>query len=77
MATKLTIYDIKYRTMETAPYFFDRKTLKGFGQTLKSFKVSKCEDGRYFISAPIILDGKEVGQTRRFFNPETNRLESK
>ena len=75
MATKITIYDIKYLTAETSPCFFKRKTLKHWGQTMKSFKVSKCADGRYFISAPIILDGKEVGRTERYFNLETNKLE--
>lgn len=75
MATKITIYDIKYRTAETSPCFFKRKTLKHWGQTMKSFKVSKCEDGRYFISAPIIFDGKETGYTERYFNPMRNTLE--
>lgn len=74
----MTIYDIKYAVAKTNPHFFDTKTLKHWGQTLKSFKISKCQDGRYFITAPIIdRDGKKHGNTERFFNPETNKLESR
>jgi hypothetical protein len=53
----MTIYQIK-SNLENAPYFFDRKTLKCFGQTLKSFKVLKLENGNYFIE----------------FNPTTNKF---
>lgn len=69
---KPTIYEIKRATAETSPYFFSRKTLKFFGQTMKSFKVTRCDDGRFLIYAPT----KTGGYTRRFFNPETNKLET-
>jgi len=68
----MTIYEIKRLTETTAPYFFDTKTLKFFGQTLKSFSVQKCNDGRYFLQAP----RKHGGYTTRFFNPQNNRLEA-
>ena len=73
----MTIQEIKNRTQETAPYFFDAKTLKFFGQTMKSFKVYKQEEGKYLISAPMKdrNSGKVVGYTERLFNPETNELE--
>ena len=29
----MTIYEIKKQTKKTAPYFFNRETLKFFGQT--------------------------------------------
>lgn len=70
----MTIYEIKQRTLQTSPYFFDRKTLKFFGQTLRDFSVIKWNDGTYRISAPIFHQGKQVGQTVRIFNPETNEL---
>lgn len=74
----MTIYEIKNRTQETAPYFFSRDTLKFFGQTMKSFKVRKQEDGRYKITAPSVSsDGKLRGETVRFFNPANNELEFK
>jgi hypothetical protein len=38
----MTIYQIK-SNLENAPYFFDRKTLKCFGQTLKSFKAKNFQ----------------------------------
>ena len=72
----MTIYDIKARTQETAPYFFTRKTMKFFGQTLKDFKVKKQTDGRYKITAPH-KDSRNIlcGETVRYFNPLNNNLE--
>lgn len=72
----MNIYQIKNRTLETSPFYFQRKTLKFFGQTLKDFKVKK--DGtRYKISAPIRdrNTGKTMGISVRFFNPANNKLE--
>lgn len=75
MKTRLTIYDIKRLTATTAPYFFSRKTMQLFGQTLKDFKVYKQPDGRYLITAPSYMNGRLVGHSERYFNPETNDLE--
>lgn len=74
---RLTIYDIKYRTLESSPYFFDRKTLKFFGQTMRDFSVYKLDDNHYKISAPVRRNGKIVPslQTVRIFNAQTNELE--
>jgi len=72
---KLTIWDIVELTSEKSPYFFSPATLKFFGQTRGSFKVYKEDDGRYFITAPMKHNGKIVGYTERFFNPENNELE--
>jgi hypothetical protein len=69
---RLTIYDIKKRVEETGSYYFARKTLKFFGQTLKDFRVYKCDDGRYFIRAP----RKHGGYSERYYNPKTNKLEN-
>lgn len=73
----MTIYEIKERTEKTSPYFFTSKTLKFFGQTMRSFKVYKQKDGKYLISAPMVdrFTGKRVGTTERMFNPDTNELE--
>ena len=75
----MTIYDIEALTRDTAPHFFDPKTLKFFGQKLASFSVKKQPDGRFKISAPSYwrIDGvkKLMGATIRFFNPENNKLE--
>ena len=74
--SRLTIYDIKRLTSETSPYFFTSKTLKFFGQTMRSFSVKKQEDGRYLITAPVVDRlGRVVGQTKRYFNPINNELE--
>jgi hypothetical protein len=75
---RLTIYDIKHRTLETEPYFFDRKTLKFFGQTLKDFSVLKLSETVYHISAPIRHNGRSIGhRTVKYFNTRTNTLHTK
>ena len=73
----MTIYEIKRRTEETAPYFFTPKTLRFFGQTMRSFSVRKQVDGRIRISAPMIdrFTRRKMGETVRYFNPETNQLD--
>ncbi len=61
-----TIYDIKENTFRNSPYFFSPKTLKFFGQTLKSFKVRKSPSGRIFIYAPMRdRDNRFMGFTFR------------
>ena len=74
---KLSIYDIKRLSYAKSPYFFDTKTLKFFGQTMRSFKVARnFESGIYFIIAPMKdRQGNQIGFTTRFFNPVTNELE--
>jgi len=73
----MNIYEIKNRTQETSPYFFSSKTLKFFGQTMRSFKTKKQADGRIYIFAPMLdrNTGRQVGTTERFFNPQNNTLE--
>lgn len=69
----MTIYEVKALTQEDAPYFFNRDTLKFFGQTLKSFNVVRVEKNKpiYRVSAPsyCTIDGKRrrVGTTLRFY----------
>jgi hypothetical protein len=71
----MTIYEIKRRTVETAPYFFSRDTMRFFGQTLRSFHVWKQPDGKYLITAQSGSNWPGKHTTRRLFNPETNELE--
>ena len=75
----MTIEDIKELTAQTAPNFFSTGTLKFFGQTMRSFSVTKQDDGRYLISAPSYwyINGKRtlMGMTERYFNPVTNQLD--
>lgn len=75
--TSYTIADIKNLTAETSPYYFTRKTLQFFGQTMRSFSVRKQPDGRIKISAPMLdrFTGRIMGESIRFFNPENNQLE--
>ena len=71
----MTIYEIKERTKDKAPYFFSPKTLKFFGQTLKSFKVYKVNENEYEITAPMRdSSSRLMGTTRRIFNTLTNEL---
>lgn len=73
----MTIAEIKRKTQETAPYYFTRKTMQFFGQTMRDFRVSSQPDGRYLISAPMRErnTGKVIGTSKRYFNPENNKLE--
>ena len=73
----MTIAEIKRRTLDTSPYFFSPKTMKCFGQALSKFKVRKQPDGRYKISQPMRdrFTGRVMGETVRYFNPETNELD--
>ncbi len=79
----MTIYEIKRRLEDTAPQYFSRESMKFFGQTMKDFRVYKQKDGKFLMVAPIRertrFSGSEIwattGQTRRIFNPTTNRLE--
>ena len=43
----MTIYDIKRMSEDKAPFFFARKTMKGFGQTLTDFSVRKLNEEKY------------------------------
>lgn len=70
----MTIYEIKRRTEKTAPEFFTRATMKFFEQTLKDYKVYKVDNENYLITCPMRMRGKVIGQTRRLFNTETNKL---
>lgn len=72
----MTIYQIKQATRVTAPHYFERSTMKFFGQRMRDFRVQKQADGRYKIAAQMRgRDGRNMGQSVRFFNPVTNELE--
>ena len=76
MKAKITIYDIKRLTAETAPYFFDKKTMRFFGQTMAGFKMKKQPDGRIKISQVMhAAPGEPKPITVRYFNPINNELE--
>jgi hypothetical protein len=60
-----TIYDIKYDTQGKSPYFFSRKSMRFFGQTLKDFRVIKSPSGRIFILANSYFNNHVVGFTFR------------
>jgi hypothetical protein len=76
MNKRLTIYEIKKRTAKTNPYFFSRKTMEFFGQTLKDFRIHKQADGRYRIEAPTYRGPDKLNRpTVRYFNPSTNGLD--
>ena len=71
---KPTIYQIKRATLQTAPYFFDSKTLKFWGQTMKSFKVYKTDVPHLFLIEG--AKGNAPFKTRRIFNALNNTLEN-
>lgn len=48
---RLTISDVKSDTLATSPHYFDRASMKFFGQTMRDFKVRKSPKGKFFILA--------------------------
>lgn len=68
-----TIYDIKY-LITNESHYFDRKSMRFFGQTLKDFKVKKSPQGRIFIFAPMRNNGRPCGYSLREF--KDNKLYS-
>jgi hypothetical protein len=61
----MDIYEVKQLVDKKMPYFFSTATLKGFGQTMASFKVKTSPSGRVFIFAPCKVDRKTVHYTFR------------
>jgi len=55
-AVKPTIYEIKRMTFDKLPYFFDKNTMKFYGQRLSDFKVKRSPKGKIYIYARIAKD---------------------
>jgi hypothetical protein len=76
----MTIYEVKQKHLEKFPksHFFDRSSMKFFGQRLKDFRVCKSANpGLFAISAPMYIpNGAYMGDTMRLFNPETGELKN-
>ena len=51
LSKKPTLSDIKRTTKREMPYFFDKKSMKHFGQTMKSFKIHRSPSGRCYLYA--------------------------
>lgn len=62
---KPSISAIKADTSRKAPYFFDSKTLKMFGQTMSSFKVYMTKAGKVYIVAPAYSKDYRTGKRMR------------
>jgi len=71
MAKKPSIAEIKRATLRKSPHFFDRETLKFFGQKMSSFKVAQSPRGRIFIYARMYDRGRTfMGFTFREFTSD-------
>ena len=72
----MTIYEVKAIHEQKDPdYFFNKKTMRFFGQTLRSFSVQYLGNDKYRISAPMRFEGKVVGCSVRIFDYNTGKLE--
>ena len=77
----MTIYEIKRRYEEAARergsggHWFDRATMRFFGQTLRAFKVARnFERGTYTITAPSYDRGKYMGTTCAEYDPRDGSI---
>jgi len=59
---KPTIAEIKRNTKKKAPYFFDAKTMKFFGQRMSDYKVHKCANGEVYIYAKVYSTDYRTGK---------------
>ena len=59
---KPTIAEIKRNTKKKAPYFFDAKTMKFFGQRLSDYKVHRCGNGKVYIYAKSFSTDYRTGE---------------
>jgi hypothetical protein len=64
MAKKPTISEIKRKTENKSPYFFDRKSMKVFGQTMRDFKVYQTKSGSIYIYAKMKPTDYRTGRPR-------------
>ena len=72
---KMDIYKIAELTKETSPYLFSTDTMRFFRQTMRKWKIKEV-GGRWKISQDSRdTDGRLMGTTVRFFNPQNNELE--
>ena len=77
-----TIYEIKRDYQEHNPngHYFDRDTMRWFGQTLRDFHVNKTEkEGVFFIWADSYAifgqyQGRKMGTSKRYYSMNTHRM---
>ena len=68
-----TIYEIK-RFVVDEPYFFERKAMKIFGQTLRDFHVNRTQEAHiFYIWAKYGADCQK-GKTERYYNANTRKF---
>ena len=72
---KPTITQIKQSGV-LGKYFFNRDTLRFFGQTMSSFKTDwqDKDSGIVRLYAPMFIGGDNVGTTERFLQVESNAI---
>lgn len=63
---KPTIYEIRRRVEDKQPYFFSRKTLRFFGQTMRDFSVERSPKGNLYIVAPNYMVDRSVAGAPRY-----------
>jgi len=87
----MTIYQVKriHESYFPKSFFFSRKTMKLFGQTLKMFSVKKAMKETinysyrewsgcdcYYLDANILKNKKVVGKTMKIFNSKTGEIKT-
>ena len=77
----MNIYEIKYRVAHTGTHYFDRDSMKFFGQTLRDYRVKKLSDTEWLFYAPMYARNDNgsrrcMGTSIRVFDATTNSIRS-
>ena len=59
---KPTMAEIKRNTKKDAPYYFDAKTMRFFGQKMSDFKVHQTRSGRVYIYSKSYFTDARTGE---------------
>ena len=61
---KPTMAEIKRNTKRDAPFYFDAKTMRSFGQKMSDFKVHQTKSGRVFFYAKSYFTDARTGKRK-------------
>lgn len=68
----------RYQSLQPSGHFFDRDTLRFFGQTMRSFSITYLGEDKYLISAPMYARERNtrryMGMSKHVFDYVTGNI---